>query len=398
MRVLKDEAWIPRIAAAAARGFALIAMVSLMATAGHANTFKTAARQAILVEAETGAVLFEKNADKPFPPASMSKLMTLAIIFKAVKAGQLRLSDEFVMSVHAWRTGGAPSRTSAMLVPVNSRVTLDELIQGIIVQSGNDAAIAIAEGMAGSEQAFAKVMNQEAKRIGLENSNFANPTGLYHPDHLMTARDLTLLARHLIREYPEFYKLFAQKEFKYRRHRFHNRNRLLFMKLGVDGLKTGYIKQSGYGVVTSAEQDGRRLIAVVSGLPSKKERWREASRILQWGFRGFRSFKLFDSGEIVGQARVWGGSQWYVPVAGRGDVKVLLPRYPVNQKLTAHVVYAGPLKPPIKQGDPVARLRVVSSTGVRNEVPLYATEDVGPAATWRRGIDSLFHLAFGWIP
>jgi len=256
----------------------------------------------------------------------------------------------------------------------------------------------VAEGMAGSEEAFAQVMNKEARRIGLRNSTFANPTGLYHPDHLMTVRDLTILARHLITEFPEFYKLFRQKEFKYRRHRFYNRNRLLFMKLGVDGLKTGFITQAGHGVVASAVQDGRRLIAVVSGLATKKDRWREASRILEWGFRGFGTFKLFNDGEVVGQARVWGGAQWYVPVAGKGDVKVLLPRFPGSQRLTAHVVYNGPLKPPIREGDKIAKLRVLSSTGVRNEVPLYATENVAPAPTWRRGLDSLLHLAFGWIP
>jgi serine-type D-Ala-D-Ala carboxypeptidase (penicillin-binding protein 5/6) len=363
-----------------------------------AAEFTTAARQAVLIEASSGAVLYEKNADQRFPPASMSKLMTLAVVFKAVKSGQLRLTDEFIMSENAWRTGGAPSRTSAMMVPVNTRATLEELIQGIVVQSGNDAAIAIAEGMAGSEQAFAKVLTQEAKRIGLKSSTFTNSTGLHHPDHLMTAHDLARLGQYLISQYPEFYKLFAQREFKYRRHNFVNRNRLLFMKMGVDGLKTGYIKEAGYGVIVSAVQDDRRLIAVVSGLPSAKERWREASRILQWGFRGFRPFKLFDNGEIVGQARVWGGSKWFVPVAGRGDVEVWLPRFPVNQKLAAHVVYDGPLKPPIKQGDAVARLRVESSTGARNEVELYATEDIELASTWRRGLDSLFHLAFGWLP
>lgn len=360
--------------------------------------FTTSAKHAILMDAESGAVLFERAADDAFPPASMSKLMTLAVIFKALKAGQLRLQDQFIMSEHAWRTGGAPSRTSAMFVPLNSRVSLDELIQGIIVQSGNDAAIAVAEGIAGSEDGFAKLMNAEAKRIGLKASKFANPTGLYHPDHVMSARDLALLAAHLIKEYPDYYKLFAQKEFKYRKHRFINRNQLLFRKIGVDGLKTGYIEQSGNGITYSAVQDGRRLIGVVAGLESKNERWREAQRMIQWGFVGFKSFKLFDSGEIVGQARVWGGSKWFVPLAGRGAVRVLLPRFPANQKLRAQVVYDGPLKPPIKQGDQVARLRVTNSTGVSNEVPLYATENVEVAGTWWRGLDSAFHLAFGWVP
>ncbi|HUS98478.1 MAG TPA: D-alanyl-D-alanine carboxypeptidase family protein [Hyphomicrobiaceae bacterium] len=377
---------------------ALLAAPIAATTADAASEYKTAARTAILMEASTGAVLFEKDADRRVPPASMSKLMTLAIIFKTLKAGQIRLEDEFMMSVHAWRTGGAPSRTSAMMVPVNTRISLNELIQGIIVQSGNDAAISVAEGLAGSEAAFAKVMNAEAKRIGLTNSSFANPTGLDHPDQLMSARDLAILARHLIMQYPEFYKLFAQKEFKYRRHLFRNRNRLLFRDIGVDGLKTGYTSTAGNSMVASAVQDGRRIIAVLTGLETKNDRWNETQKMIEWGFKGFGTFKLFPAGEVVSQARVWGGSQMFVPLSGRGDVQVLLSRFPVNQKLRAEVIYKGPLKPPIKQGDEVAKLRVTSSTGVRNDVPLYATKDVTPAGTWWRGLDSLIYLGLGWVP
>jgi D-alanyl-D-alanine carboxypeptidase (penicillin-binding protein 5/6) len=360
--------------------------------------FRSGAPQAILVEVETGATLYEKAADEKISPASMSKLMTLAIVFRALKAGQLRLSDEFIMSEHAWRTGGAPSRTSAMMVPVNTREPLDQLIQGIIVQSGNDASIAVAEGIAGSEQAFAALMNKEAKRIGLKNSSFANPTGLYDPDQIMTVRDLAILARYLIAEFPDYYKMFGQKEFPYRRHKFYNRNRLLSRDLGVDGLKTGHLERAGYGVVASAVRKGRRLIAVVAGLETSDDRWKEASRLIDWGFNGFGKFKLFNDGEVVGQARVWGGEKWFVPVAGRGDIRVLLPRDPAAQKVSAHVVYSGPLKPPVKRGDRVAVLEVVSVGGVSNEVPLYATEDIPPASKWRQGLDSLFHLAFGWVP
>ena len=196
--------------------------------------------------------------------------MTLAVIYKALKQNQLKMTDEFVMSEHAWRTGGAPSRTSAMFVPINTRASLEQLLQGIVVQSGNDAAIALAEGLAGSEEAFAKVMTAEARRIGLEKSTFANPTGLNHPDQLMSARELAKLSEFIIAEYPEYYKMFAQKRFNYRRHKFINRNRLLFSDIGVDGLKTGYTKAAGYSVVISAVQNGRRLIAVLSGLKTSK--------------------------------------------------------------------------------------------------------------------------------
>mgnify|MGYP001829101532 FL=1 len=360
--------------------------------------FETEAEQAILIDAQSGATLYAHNADEPRPPASMSKLMTLTMVFKALKEGTLKLTDEFVVSEDAWRRGGAPSRTSAMFIPVNTSATLEEMIRGLVVQSGNDAAIAIAEGMAGSEEAFARLMEAEAKRIGMTNSTFGNASGLPHPRHRMSARDLAILARHTIYTYPDYYKYFAEKEFKYRRFRFVNRNRLLFMKLGVDGLKTGYTEAAGYGITASAVRDGRRLIAVVTGLKTKNDRWDEAKRLINWGFDGFSVFKVFDQGEVVGQARVWGGSQFFVPLVGKGGVEVYLPRYPVNQRLRGQVIYDGPLKPPVKRGDQVAMLRVTSSTGAQSQVPLYAAEDVERAGLARRGFDSLIHMAFGWLP
>ena len=360
--------------------------------------FKTKAKRAILVEFASGSILYQKNADDLIPPASMSKLVTLAVIFRALKEGKISMEEEFVMSEHAWRTGGAPSRTSAMFIPINKRATLSQLLQGIIVQSGNDASIAIAEGLAGSEEAFAKIMTTEARRIGLERSTFGNPTGLPNPKQLMSVRELSILADHLIREYPELYKMFAQKRFNYRRHKFINRNRLLFSDLGVDGLKTGFTKEAGHGVVLSAIQGSRRLIAVIAGMKSSNERWKEARRILQWGFKGFSDHKLFEGDQVVGQARVWGGSQIFVPLVGQDPITVTLPRYPVNQKLRAEVVYDTPLKPPIAKGDRIAVLSVTSTAGTTNKVPLYAAEDVERAGTMRRGLDSLFHLAFGWLP
>lgn len=359
---------------------------------------RTKARQALLMDLSTGAVLLERDADARVPPASMSKLMTLAVVFRALKAGQLKLDDEFTMSENAWRNGGAPSGTSAMMVPVNTREKLSDLLLGIIVQSGNDAAIAVAEGIAGSEAAFAQLMNAEAKRIGLTNSTFRNATGLYHADHLMTARDLARLAVHLIKNYPEYYPMFGEKEFKYRRHKFINRNPLVFLDIGADGLKTGHLKASGHGLVASARQGDRRLVLVLNGLESANERREEGRRLIEWGFRGFNTFKLFDADEVVGQARVWGGEKLFVPLVGRGEVTVVLPRFPPNQRLRAEVHYRGPLKPPLSKGDQVATLRVSSSTGATNEVPLYAGEPVARAGIVRRGLDSLAHLATSWIP
>ena len=378
----------------------LAALANLGVGSAYAQNseFVTKAKQAVLMDAATGAILYQLRADELAAPASMSKLMTLAVLFKAMKAGHLKPDDEFVMSENAWRKGGAPSGTSAMMVPVTTKAKLSAPTQGIIIQSGNDAAIAVAEGMAGSEEAFAKIMEIEARKLGLEKSTFRNSTGLYHPEHMMTARELAMLARHLISEYPEQYKIFAQKEFPYRKHKFINRNPLLFLGINADGLKTGYIKESGYGMVGSAEQDGRRLIVMVGGLTTADDRKDEARKLLEWGFKSFTEFKLFDAGETVGQARVWGGQQMYVSLTGQGDLAVILPRFPANQRLRAEIVYNGPLKPPLRKGDQVAKLRVTSSTNAVNEVPLYASEDVGQGGIFRRGLDSLMHLALRWVP
>jgi D-alanyl-D-alanine carboxypeptidase (penicillin-binding protein 5/6) len=377
---------------------AVAAAAVLPGLAADTGSFGTRAKAALLMDADTGAILFQHNADELLPPASLTKLMTVAMVFKAIKDNRLKLSDEITMSLHAWKTGGAPSRTSSMFVPLDMAATVEDLLQGMIVQSGNDAAISIAEGMAGTEEAFAKRMNVEAKRIGLSKSVFKNPSGLYDPEHLMTARDLGLLAYHLIKEYPDFYRFFSQKDFNYRKHKFRNRNPLIFVEgLGADGLKTGMVKESGFNLVGSAVQNGKRLIAVVLGLPTGELAASEARRLLEWGFNSFAPFKLFDEGETVGMARVWGGDRFYVPLTGNGPVTVILPRVPVNPKLKAEITYDGPLKPPIKKGDQVAKLRVTSQTNAVNEVPLYAAEDVKPGGLVRRGLDSLAHLAFGWV-
>ncbi len=360
------------------------------------GVFETKAKWAVLMDADTKSVLFEKNADELMPPASMSKLMTLAVIFRALKAGELSLDDEFSNSVYAWRTGGAPSGSSAMFVPLKDSATLGELLQGIVVQSGNDACIIVAEGMSGSEEAFSDVMMEYARKIGLKDSTFRNSTGLPHPDHLMTARDLGKLALYIIREYPEYYHYFSQKEYRYRKHIFYNRNPLIYAGIGVDGLKTGYIKASGYGLVASAKQRGQRLIVVVNGLKSKKERSAEGKRLLQWGFRSFKQWKLFDAGVTIGDALVWGGDKRYVDLIGKGAVSILLPRS-TNRKIKASIVYEGPLKPPIKKGDQVAYLRVIAPNAAVNEIPLYAAEDIGEGPIWMKGLESLLHLAFGWV-
>ncbi len=387
-----------KVIAVVAIAMALGASGSAIAGGADNGAYVSKAPRAILMDAASGAILYQLNSDELAPPASMSKLMTLAVLFKDIKDGKIALSDEVTMSVNAWRTGGAPSGTAAMMVPVNTKARVDELIRGIAIQSGNDAAIAIAEHISGNEAAFATRMTTEARRIGLEKSSFGNATGLPDPKQLMSVRELAVLARYLISEYPDRYPVFGEREYAYRTHKFFNRNPLLFLDFGVDGLKvdglkTGHTKEAGHGLVASAVQDGRRIIAVISGLATPEDRKSEGMRLIKWGFSSISSVKLFDSGEIVGQARVWGGQRYYLPLAGKGDVMISLPKLPANQRLSAEIVYNAPLKPPIKQGDQVAVLRVMSSSSASAEVPLYATEDVDSGGIVRQGLDSLLWMA-----
>lgn len=380
--------------------FALVCLFCLVAggwsdALAQAN-FSTKANYAILMDAETKSVLYQKNPDELMAPASMSKLMTLAVVFEKIKTNQLKLEEELFVSENAWRTGGAPSGTSSMFVPLNSSAKVDELLYGIIVQSGNDACIVLAEALSGSEAAFASEMNKYARKIGLKKSEFRNSTGLPNPDHLMTARELALLGIHIIEEYPEFYPRFKLKQFEYRKHKFHNRNPLIYRDIGVDGLKTGYTGESGYGMVASARRGGRRLIAVVNGLKSKRERGAEARKLLEWGYRSFKQFTLFGKEEAVGHAFVWGGESYYLKLVGDGAVKVLLPRFG-DKKLTGEIVYKGPLKAPIKKGQQVAELHVTTSTNAVNVIPLYAAEEMKESSFLGKGIDSALFAAFGWI-
>ncbi len=398
--VRNGSAPIGGVAQTVLAGLVLIVMVCCQAVPASARSgkFSPQAKHLVLMDAETGGILFRHKADKVMPPASMSKLMTLAITFKLLKSGKLKLDDTFKMSVNAWRTGGAPSRTAAMFVPIGHTVTLNQLLQGMIVQSGNDAAICLAEGIAGSERQFAKLMTQEARRLGLRKSHFVNATGLPNPKHVMTAYELAVLARHIMIEHANYFHMFSQKEFRYRRHRFFNRNRLLGGEFKIDGMKTGFIKAAGYGIVVSARLGQRRLIAVVAGARSKSARRSEVMRLLNWAKRGIQEFKLYDADEVVSSARVWGGSSFYVPLVGKGEINVWLPKYPVQRRLRGEIIYDSPLKPPIRKGDQVATLRVTSSTSAMQEVPLYAADDVTEGSLVRRGLDSLAHLAWRLLP
>ncbi len=355
----------------------------------------TRAQRAIILDAQTGATLFQHNADELAPPDGLSKLMTVAVVLGAIKKGEIKLTDEIKVSVNAWRRGGAPSGWTAMFVPVNTRETVDTLLQGLIVQSGNDASIALAEAISGNEDAFAKRMTEEARRIGLARSVFTNATGLPHPSQQVTLREMAQLAHHLMRSYPEHYPRFSQKEFKYGKFRFINDNPLLGV-LGVDGLKTGFVKKAGHGLIASGNQDGRRLILAMSGLEKKEEVRTEGQRLLEWGFASITEVKLFEPDEVVAQARVWGGDRMWLPLVGNGPITIVLPKHPANPRITAELVYKRPLKSPIKKGDAVAKLRVTSASQSVSEVPLYAAEDVKPGGIVRRGLDTIVHLTLGW--
>jgi D-alanyl-D-alanine carboxypeptidase (penicillin-binding protein 5/6) len=399
VHALRLDRWIKLTAAAAVVliGAACAAALARDAAAPP-GTFETKAKHALLMDADANLVLFEKDADALVPPASMSKLMTLAVVFRELKAGHITLETEFPVSEHAWRTGGAPSGSSAMFAPLNSKVTVSDLIQGITVQSGNDAAIILAEGISGSEDAFAKEMTKYAREIGLTKSTFVNATGLPAEGHLMTARELGMLARYLIYTYPEYYHFFGEPEFKYRdKFVFRNRNPLIGSDLGVDGLKTGYIEEAGYGLVASAKRGDQRLILVVNGLESKQEREGEPRKLIEWGFKSFKPFRLFNQGEKVSDALVWGGTQHYVPLVGDGNINIILPATS-SGKVSAAVVYQGPIKAPIRKGDKVAVLRITSAeSSATNDIPLYAGDDIDQSNFAMRGLDSLFVLAFGWL-
>ena len=356
--------------------------------------YQTGAAHAMLIEAGSGSVLFEKAADDLIPPASLSKLMTQEVVSNLIKQGRLKATDEFIVSTNAWRRGGAPSHTSSMFIPIHSKVSVDDLLHGAIIQSANDACIALAEGISGSESSFAELMTKRARELGLTKSTFGNSTGLPDPRQLMTARELTKLARHIIESYPDYYKYYCEREFTWNKIRQFNRNPLLMMNIGADGLKTGFTKEAGYGLVGSAVQNGLRLIVVVNGLRSEKERADEAKKMLEWGFHNFQSGLLFAEDQEIAQAKLYGGTKGHVPLTARKEVRLMVPRGS-RDKIIARVVYSGPVPAPVQQGQKIGTLKVWRGEFVVLEVPLEAAESVATGSMPRRAFDAATELVLG---
>lgn len=358
------------------------------------NALETKARNLILVDYDTGQYLYGKDIDKMIPPASMSKLMTVYIVFSKLSDGSLSLDDTFSVSENAWRKGGAASGGSTMFLSIGDKVRVEDLLKGIIIQSGNDACIVVAENLAGSEEDFAIEMNKMAEKIGLNNSHFENATGLPHPDHRMSVEDLAKLARLLISEFPQYYHLFSQKEFVYHNIRQGNRNPLLYSMPYADGLKTGHTEEAGYCLTASAKKGNRRLIGVMTGLNSNKERSEEAEKIMSWGFREFNNYNILKRGAKIANIPVWYGRQDKVSMVVDENVVRTLKRNQTNEvKVVA--VYNSPIKAPIKKGQQLGILKVKIPGKDDIEVPLVAANEVKKVNWWGKIRKNFNYLLMG---
>lgn len=360
---------------------------SLLPVLAAAQEFVTAAKQAALLDLQTGSTLFAKAADERMGPSSMSKMMTVYLLLEQIKQGVVSLDQEFTVSEKAWRMGG-----SKMFVRVNTAVKVEDLLRGIIVQSGNDACVVVAEALDGSEEAFARRMNAKAEELGLSGSHFANSTGWPDEQHYMTAQDLAKLARALIRDFPEYYHYWAEREFTYNDIRQPNRNALLG-ELGIDGLKTGHTEAAGYGITVSGEQDGRRLVAVVNGLTSEKERLEEARRLMTYGFNHFENVEVVKAGQTVGEAQSWLGEK-PVPLVAGESVTLSMPKLN-RDKVLVRAVYQEPIPAPVEKGAEVGALEINVPGNEAQRYPLFAGESVAKLGPAERIVPVLKYRLFG---
>lgn len=352
------------------------------------------AKNMILVDFETGEYLYQKDITQPIPPASMSKLMTVYMIFDKLRDGSLSLEDTFTVSENAWRKGGAASGGSTMFLAIGDKVTVDQLLKGIIIQSGNDACIVAAENIAGDEDSFIEKMNEKAKELGMNNSYFANVTGLPHPDHKMSVEDLAILARKIIEEFPQFYHLFSQKEFVYNNIKQGNRNPLLYSMPYADGLKTGHTDEAGFCLTASAKKGDRRIIGVMTGLKSNKERSDEADKMMSWAFREYDNYRLKQKGDKIADVPVWYGVDKTVPMVLSQDViKTIKKSNRNNVKMTA--IYNKPITAPVSMGQEIGVLKIEIPDAEPYTVPLVAGQTINKVGIWGKIKTNFKYLLMG---
>ena len=381
------------------RRFSFVALVlacSAATASAQSGGLVVKAQQAYMIDAETGTVLLSLNETTPFPPASLAKLMTVETVFDALKNGRVSPETAYPVSEYAWRTGGAPSRTSTMFAALKSSVSVNDLLTGVVVQNANDGCIILAEGMSGSDTAFAKAMTDRAKALGLTGSVFANSTGLPDPANTTTAKDMVMLARHIRETYPDRYGLFTKPDFEWNRIFQRNKNTLLAPDLGIDGLGLGFAEGHGYSAVISAERDGRRIYLTLAGMEDDKTRQEEARRVVEWGLTAFQKRELFQKNETVGTVSVYGGAASAIDLAVHETVSVLVPLNNPD-RLSGRIVYNWPLNAPLEPGFNAATLRIFSGERLLREVPLYTTAAVAPGTLTQNAAGALKELLFFWL-
>ncbi len=378
----------------------LVFVVCMMAPASAqdaaiAPAYDSKANYAILIDAKSGAVFYEKNADISVPPASMSKLVTQAIVFDALRDGKLKPDQELLVSEDAWRRGGGPAGGSTMYAELNSKISVMNLLRGAIIQSANDACIVFAEALAGSEPAFLALMRKKAENLGMKNSTFGNATGLPDPNHKMSVRDLSIVARYIVQNHPDYFKIYGEGEFTWNKITQSNRNPLLKEYAGADGMKTGYTKEAGYGLVGTAEREGRRLIMVIAGMESIVARREEAQKLLDFGFSQFKTIDVFEKDEVVANARVWGGERRWVDLITVEPFSIALA--PKEQEsVEVKLSYNGPLMAPVAKGAKVGTVRILVDGKAVAETPVVTADGVAAISSmWEKALDSVILMVFG---
>lgn len=379
-----------------ASGVAFAANQSVQGAKKDESGHETDAPNAILIDADSGSVLFEKNADQPTAPSSMQQMMTAVVAFDKLANGDIKPTDEYVVSEHAWRHGGAPSGGPTMFAAIHSRVAVQDLLRGLVILNANDGAIALAEGIAGNERSFVEQMTKRAREIGLSDATFANASGLPDLANQMSVREIAKLARFIIKSYPDQYKLFNERDFTWNKIHQTNRNPLLNAYASADGLKTGFSKDGGYGMVGSAVQNGTRLIVAINGVDDPDDRLTEAKKLLEWGFRNFEVRNLFEAGQIVGYAKVFGGQSSSVALTAKEPVRVMIQKNG-QDKLLARIIYTGPVRAPVDGGQVIGAVKVWRGSNLAVEIPVYATESIGPGSMTRRAFDTASELMIGWL-